>query len=249
MKYSRGWIALCCLAVFGAAVVADSSGKPWNGKVQSHGALRAIFHEGATDSAVDVSSLLPNSDLYGVGALAGLDGEVTIVGGVVHRSSAQAETVVTTTLEPGAPLGAALLVTSEVNEWRTVNTATPVAFGSLDAHIAALAEEVGLDPGGRFPFLIQGVVEKLRWHVIDGTRLSEGASSHADHQAASVRGEQARGVATLVGFYSAVDQGVFTHRGSRTHVHAVIEDPAVTGHVDHVVLPAGTAIRFPVVSP
>lgn len=54
-----------------------------------------------------------------------------------------------------------------------------------------------------------------------------------------------RASATLVGFYSESDQGVFTHMGSKTHIHCALDEPLYTGHVDHVTIPAGTTLRFP----
>jgi len=51
--------------------------------------------------------------------------------------------------------------------------------------------------------------------------------------------------ALLIGFHSTAHHGVFTHMGSDTHIHCIIEEPFVAGHVDHVVLPAGTMVGFP----
>ena len=122
---------------------------------------------------------------------------------------------------------------------------SPISFDELDAAIAKLATAAGLTAEDRFPFLVEGTVEELQWHVIDGSRLEAGGSSHADHLAAAVTGREDRVAATLVGFYSPRDQGIFTHRGSRTHLHCLIEEPLVAGHVDHVVVPAGAVVRFP----
>jgi hypothetical protein len=42
------------------------------GEVQVHSALRAMFHEGQTGTMVTLDTMLPNPDLYAVGALADL---------------------------------------------------------------------------------------------------------------------------------------------------------------------------------
>ncbi len=47
------------------------------------------------------------------------------------------------------------------------------------------------------------------------------------------------------GFYSQSDEGIFTHMGSKTHIHCVLYDPLASGHVDHVTVPVGTTIKFP----
>lgn len=97
----------------------------------------------------------------------------------------------------------------------------------------------------RYPFVLEGEFEDLQWHVIDASRLTGGASSHEDHQAAAIKSSRERASATLVGFYSEHDQGVFTHMGSNTHIHCVLDEPLATGHVDHVTIPAGTKVKFP----
>jgi hypothetical protein len=214
--------------------------------VRSYGSLREIYHEGQTGEAVKLADLVPDSSLYAVGAIAGLAGEITIVGGKAHLSypagANDTRTEVTTT--PG--VGATLLVTADVEDWRSVEIERAIPFEGLDQAIVALAVAAGIPKGEKFPFLIEGEVQDLAWHVIDGKRLAPGAAGHQAHLDASVQTSAERTRATLVGFYSESDEGVFTHRGSRTHVHCVVEEPLSSGHVDHVVIPAGTTIRLPI---
>jgi acetolactate decarboxylase len=205
-----------------------------------------MFHEGQTGAAVTLDRMLPNSDLYAVGALAGLAGEITIVAGTVHLSYPQGPEDARTETVSRSEAGAALLVAAEVPGWHSVRTESAIPFEAFDEEIGRLAASVGLSLTGRFPFLLEGEFEELRWHVIDGRGLQGGGTSHEDHLVAAVRIARDRAPATLVGFYSSSDQGVFTHAGSRTHVHCVLDDAAASGHVDHVVVPAGTTVRFPV---
>jgi acetolactate decarboxylase len=218
--------------------------RSWNGDVRIHGALRAMMHEGQTGPTVRLDSLLPNPRLYAVGALADLAGEVTVVGGqaylAVPEGAGAART--DTSLRPTA--SATLLVATEVPDWVSVTTDRAIRFDDLDERIASLAAAAGWTPKDRFPFLLEGTFEKLRWHVIDGRRLAAGGS-HQDHQSAAVQAGRERARATLVGFYSDHDQGVFTHMGSRTHIHCVVHEPVASGHVDHIEIPAGITLRFP----
>ncbi len=237
------WVLLGGIASSEDVTASDTH--PWNGEVRVHGALRAMFHEGQTGVMVTLDEMLPNPDLYAVGALADLSGEITIVGGKLFLAyPLGAEETRTETLSR-SDAGATLLVVAEVPAWRGVSTEKAIRFEELDEEIGRLASAAGMSLEARFPFLLQGDFEDLRWHVIDGRRLSDGGTSHEDHLAAAVGGEYDRVSATLVGFYSSRDQGVFTHKGSRTHLHCVVDDPLLTGHVDHVVIPAGTTIRFP----
>ena len=64
----------------------DSPGSSDVGTVVAYGALRQIFHENDLSGKVSLSDLLPDPDLYAVGALSDLRGEVTIVGGRTYLS-------------------------------------------------------------------------------------------------------------------------------------------------------------------
>ena len=56
----------------------------------------------------------------------------------------------------------------------------------------------------------------------------------------------------LVGFYSRMHGGVFTHRGEPLHLHAVMpsdDGSTISGHVESVSLQAGATIKLPKMSP
>ena len=77
------WLVLLGCAANGNHSAAGDP-RPWDGEVRVHGALRAMFHEGQTGAMVALAALLPNPDVYAVGALADLSGEVTVVGGKAY---------------------------------------------------------------------------------------------------------------------------------------------------------------------
>lgn len=228
-----------CLAIVGLAFAATPT-------IRCYGSLRAMYHEGQTAETVRLADLLPDTSLYAVGALTGLTGEVTVVGGKAYLSYPAGENETRTESTTTPSVGATLLVTANVDGWREVTTERAMPFEELDTAIAALAAQAGIPKGEKFPFFVEGEVEALEWHVIDGKRLAPGASGHQAHLDASVRASAKRTRATLIGFYSESDEGVFTHHGSKTHVHCVVREPLSSGHVDHVSIPAGTTVKLPV---
>jgi len=212
--------------------------------LQVHGALRAMFHQGQTGTMVTLDEINLSPLVYGVGAVAELNGEITIVGGEVFLTYPDDDDGTRTEVPGDGGEGACLLVTTEVMNWKIIDTKKAIPFKKLDSEIAKLAKKAGLDPDSRFCFTMQGVFDELQWHVIDGRLLKDGGTSHEDHLAAAVTGTLDPTPATLIGFHSKTDQGVFTHKGSTTHIHFVTEDPLLSGHVDHVAIPAGTVVYF-----
>lgn len=232
------------LLLTACAGVQRSSGDLWNGQVRVDGALRPMLHEGKTGPAVNLSRLLPDEALYAVGALAGLAGEVTVVGGEVYLSYGKEQQPEAKVAED-SEAAAALLVSAHVPAWRLMKTEKVIEFDKLDDAIAHLATKAGLDVNGRFPFVVEGRVRDLEWHVLAGVPPAGTGESHEDHLKDAAAFRLPNTIATLVGFYSPSDEGVFTHMGSKTHVHVVAGTPPGTGHVDHVMVLPGAIVRFP----
>lgn len=226
---------------------ADTATAPpaWRPDVEVHGQLRDILHEGALGATVRLDRYLPDRELYALGAAGGLDGEITVVAGDAWISRPTQDGRVETTRAEITAAGAALLVVSRVPAWQELTVPRAIRWHELDDTIEELAREAGMPPGRRFPFLLEGEFHDLEWHVVDGRRLPEGPSSHEEHQAAGIRLSRQRVQATLLGFFSERDTGVFTHLGRRTHVHCTLQDPFSSGHVDGVEIPAGTVLRLP----
>jgi acetolactate decarboxylase len=222
----------------------DASSPPDAG-VRIWGALHAVMMENDTAAVVSLATLTPDSTLYAVGAASGLAGEVTVVGGDVWLATPGEGDAVTYTTSRTSGARAALLIAARVPAWREVPIEEAIPFDSLDARIAALAAAAGVDVGAPFPFVIEGPLSRLEWHVVDGRRLVPGAKGHAAHLAASVRSSLDHAPAALIGFYSSAHEGVITHFGAFTHVHAVIPAAQASGHVDHVVVEPGATLRIP----
>lgn len=239
-------VALVFLTAGSETARESSQARPAGGGLSTYGAFRAMFHEGETGEMVKLETLLPDPKLYAVGALSGLRGEVTVVAGQVYLSYPEGETGVRSEAPDHTEEGATLLVTAGVEAWMPVTLERELSFADLDLVIGNLAASAGLPADLPFPFLIQGEVRDLAWHVVDGEKLDGTAESCEDHRRESVSGTVASTDALLIGFHSTKHHGVFTHMGSDTHIHCIIEEPFVAGHVDHVVLPAGTVVGFPV---
>jgi acetolactate decarboxylase len=214
-------------------------------EIETFGVLRELMHGGDTSAVVRLETLEANSDRVGVGALSGLRGEITMLPGEVLVAYPAGPDSSRTVVLSAAGEGAALLATARVPRWQTITLSHDVAWEHFDATLESLATASGLHAAEAFPFIVDGTVRGLEWHVIDGARIPPGASGHAAHHAAAIRHTLDEGTATLVGFYSDHHQGVFTHMDSRTHVHARVPDPSSSGHVEHADIVAGATVRLP----
>lgn len=214
-------------------------------EVTSWGSLREMIHEGRVEARVALATPLATPHLHAIGALAGMRGEITIRDGaawiaVGDRDDGRAVRAA----GPGADgASAALLVGAYVAQWQRVPIEEDIPFEQLDARIEALATAAGVDVEQPFPFLVEGTLGEVRWHVLKGP--PEAGGPPHDHARNAVTGEAAALRATLVGFFSKHHQGVFTHRGQRVHAHVLDEASQLAAHADQVSVRAGSMLSLP----
>jgi len=131
-------------------------------------------------------------------------------------------------------LKAALLVYAEVEAWTEfiIENATNV---NLEKTIFEIAKTNGVHIDKPFPFLLQGTVESLDWHVIkwiDGDTIH----THKKHKAAGLNGRLTNRKVDILGFYSTKHKAVFTHHTTNVHMHFKTVDNSVAGHIDDISL-------------
>ena len=235
--------------VMGLGLVASSSvakGIRSNLDVKTIGTLRAIIHEGRTEALAPIARVVAHPHAYGLGALGRLDGEFMVLDGRIWTSRPGDDDLVRNAPGRVDRDSVTLAVYAFVSEWRSIPITRPIPLSAIGDTLAARAGALGLPSAGPFPFLIEGVVDSLQWHVADGRKLAPGPSTHEAHAAASIHGTRNAATVTLLGFYSDHHQGVFTHHDSPVHIHALFPADGMVGHVDGVIVRPGATLRFPV---
>ncbi len=214
--------------------------------VTVHGALREIMHMGRTERRVDLAPLVGRKGLFGLGALEGLGGEVTLWDGQLWLSTPDGQGGAVSGRHDVTTAGATLLVTSVVTAWQERPVTEAVSFAELDAFIEREARAAGVNVAEAFPFRIEGSPTRLDWHVIDGSKIPSDAHGHEAHMRTAVRGSLTARPVRILGFYSPKHHAIFTHHDTNTHAHVISVAPAVTGHVDHVDIAEGARLYLPV---
>lgn len=199
------------------------------------GSLRSV-HGGDYSPVVDLQTFEGKANWNAVGPVAGLDGEVTVIDGVVSVARVRGDEIITS---DDLSAQASFLVWSEVEAW-----APPVELGvsvadqaELERVLEDIAFDLGIDVAEPFPFKLEGVFDAVEYHVLAPVPAGATAAHHLEF-AKIVRNTDVAG--TMIGFFSKQHHGVFIHRGSSAHIH-VIEESGHSGHVD--ALAAGPAVK------
>jgi acetolactate decarboxylase len=219
--------------------------EPLTASVTVDGALREIMHMGRTERRVDLAPLVHQKGLFGLGALEGLGGEVTLWDGQLWLSTPDGHGGAVAGQHKATTAGATLLVTSVITAWQERPITQAVSFSQLDMFIEKEARAAGVNVTEAFPFRIEGTPTRLDWHVIDGSKIPSDAHGHEAHMRTAVRGSLTATPAQILGFYSPKHHAIFTHHDTNTHAHVISVAPAVTGHIDHVDIGSGARLFLP----
>jgi len=210
--------------------------------VRHVGDRRALLHRGDLSARIALDSLAGVTGLYAVGPVEGLQGEVTIYDGEPSISTVENGRV---RVDSSFEHRAAFLVYASATEWTAVPIERPIrGLDEAEAFVRAAAEDAGLDLEAPFPFRIEGRADTLTYHVIFKT--DDAPHDRAAHHKAKQMFSATDRAVEIVGFWAdAAGEGVYTHPGRRTHLHARLADGSASGHVDDLALPAGATLYLP----
>ena len=207
--------------------------------VRHAGALKTIM-SGNIEPVISLDSLRNKKNLYALGAVESLKGEIQIFDSEPHNSSVVDGNI---NLQDSYNIKASLLVYAEVEEWEEF-IITGSTKEELEQSIFETAKSNGLNIEQPFPFLLDGLVTSLDWHVIDWPE-GDTVHSHEKHKQSGISGNLTNREVMIIGFYSSKHKAVFTHHTTNIHMHFKTYDNSIAGHVDDLITHATITLKLP----
>lgn len=216
------------------------------------GNFQRMMHRGDTTGRIELQALPQGTGQWGLGATAGLRGEIVQIDGrllVSPGSDAQGRT-----RPPEAQEQALLFAAARVPQWRDVAVPRDLDAAAFEGFLREQASAAGLSAEQPFVFRVEGRFPQLLWHVVTGEAPAPGGSNgHGGHGAGHTNTRSGMNLfhqpgasGQLVGVYSGPAlEGVVSHPGERLHLHYVDAAAAVSGHVDRFSVGAGAVLKLP----
>lgn len=181
-------------------------------------------------SHISLDTLNPHKNLYGLGPLGKMQGEITVWNGRPYTASVndKGEGIVNKDWHIEAPF----FVYAHVSKWKTITFKFDINnLVDLEKKVAEIAKNNGYDLSIPFPFRLVGVFDELVTHIVTPRSADvkgyQADKKQADYQLLNIKGE-------LLGFYSEKNQGEYTPKNSFIHVHFLNKKKTVIGHVDKI---------------
>ena len=194
-----------------------------------YGNFKHMMQSGETKGQVLLSELPTSAGVWGVGALAGLKGEIIQIDGKLLVSLGTDPKGAL--LPPKANDSAVLWASTKVTDWDSVKVPTDMTQAQFETFVTQQATSRKLDLTQPFIFRVTGHYAHLIWHVVTGERSS---------------GDAPQKNGQLFGVYSGDKlEGMITHPGEKFHLHYIDNDLKVSGHVDQYTVKAGSVLLLP----
>ena len=223
-----------------------------DGLVEYYGSQKTIFDIGKAEAKVPLAAMSGDAASFGVGAVAGLDGEITVFDGKPYVTKVRGNGY---TMDNSQDHAAVFAVWTTNKAWRDEPLPAEVkTYLDLQRHVKARAAAAGIDVGKSFPFLLTGTPVEVKWHI--NVDLTEGKPIDSKLFAKSKANYVMKNEPVdIIGFHSEKHPGVFISAyapaikdkdvKNTIHFHLVSKDGKSAGHIDDIVLGTGMTLRLP----
>ncbi|KAA3655955.1 MAG: decarboxylase [Calditrichaeota bacterium] len=229
------------LPIFFALIL--GCGQPENQPVVNHaGALKNFMHKGDISAKKLLIELKNKSNLYALGALENLKGEILIWDSQPIITFEQNEHM---TFDSTFNKNAALLVWAQVDRWQSIAIPEEIKTSrQMEKFIESAAKQAGLNTNQPFPFLLSGTLSSLHWHIINWPE-NDNVHTHQKHRDSGPHGELSNVTCDILGFYSNRHHAIFTHHTTNMHLHFKSPDQKLAGHIDEFLPGSPMVLKLP----
>ena len=215
-----------------------------------YGEMHRVIGQKDHKGRVSVDSLTKQDHLYAVGAVKGLQGEVTILDSVPYVTTIQSKNKLKA--EPiSEDIKATLLMGASVSNWQDSMFESTLGSDRWESYLEQEARDKQLDTDSPIMFQVKGKFRDATIHVINGAcpihaqlHGKELALEEQPHQQTfpSIQG-------IIVGVFAKGASGRLTHPGTSVHAHLIYQSLEtgewLTGHIEKTSIAKGSTLSLP----
>ena len=193
------------------------------------GKMKDAMWKGELFGKIDLDTLSNRGDLYGLGPVEYLSGEILVLDGIAYKSTVLSDTSMQ--VEETFDLNAPFFAYARIPNW--VSQQLPDSIQTLNDLEFYLSQLPFAPDGQPFLFQLSGTVERALIHVVNLPKETQVSSPEDAHQGKTEYRLEGQPV-DILGFFSTKHKTIFTHHDTYLHLHLITKDRKMMGHLDEV---------------
>ncbi len=208
------------------------------GTVNIIGQMKNVMWKGELQGNIHIDTLTVKTNLYGLGPVEYLKGEILVMDGVSYQSRVVNDTMMI--VEETYDIKAPFFSYAHITGWSRQPLPGDVrTIRQLEIYLDSLTRSAPRP----FLFKLTGIVEQADIHIVNlpaGARVRSPDEAHTGQKTFELKNE----ASDILGFFSTGHQAVFTHHDSFLHMHLITTDRRKMGHLDQALFKKGTMTLY-----
>lgn len=215
---------MAMLLFTGSALMAQQN----SNNVTIVGAMKNVMWKGQLYGTINLDTIANKKNLYGLGPVEYLSGELLIVNGKAYKSTVTTDSTmnVIETYNVKAPF----FGYANVNSW--AEQFLPDSIQTI-AQFEKYLNQITTKSKRPFIFKLEGSIEKATIHIVNlpkGSKVSSPDDAHQGQKNYHLQNKEVE----IIGFFSTEHKAIFTHHDTFLHMHLITTDKTKMGHLDDV---------------
>lgn len=203
-------------------------------EVKIVGEMKNVLWKGQLYGNINLDTIANKTNLYGLGPVEYLSGEILIIDGKSYKSTVTSDT--TMNVEETYDIKAPFFGYANISKWK--EQALPDSIQTIQ-QLELYLDKTTKSAPRPFMFKLSGTVEQATIHIVNlpkGSKISSPAEAHKGQISYKLKDEQV----DIIGFFSTEHKAILTHHDTFLHMHLVTTDRQKMGHLDEVLFKKGT---------
>lgn len=203
-------------------------------EVKIVGEMKNVMWKGQLYGNIKLDTIANKTNLYGLGPVEYLAGEILIIDGKSFKSTVVTDT--TMKIEETYDIKAPFFGYGNISKWAEQTLPDKIqTIQQLEQYL----DNVTKSSPRPFMFKLSGTIEQAIIHIVNlpkGSKISSPDEAHKGQKNYELKNEQSE----IIGFFSTEHQAIFTHHDTYLHMHLMTTDRKKMGHLDEVLFKKGT---------
>lgn len=223
---------------FLALTSCSSKAQQKSNSVKIVGEMKNVMWKGQLNGNISLDTIANKGNLYGLGPVEYLAGEILIIDGKPYKSTVLSDT--TMQVEETYDIKAPFFGYVNIAKWNKQTLPDSIQkIKQLEQYLDKSTKSLKRP----FMFKLSGTVQQAKIHIVNlpkGSKVSSPEEAHQGQVNYKLKNEQVE----IIGFFSTEHKAIFTHHDTYLHMHLISADRQKMGHLDEVLFKKGTLKLF-----